>query len=166
MNSEDDCLAKTLESIRKADEYCSKELECPYPEVLAFINKHSHSGTACRLAKFALSLYDAQQCFSLAECAAANDYNVNELMSRCVDYYLRKGETEDLRILGRAVIVRYRMPENAEVGGIFEVTGFFKKRLTRTEKRLAKLVQNTTEHASKEAYEERQEELRLKRKGG
>lgn len=88
--------------------------ETPYDALYAFTQRHSDSGTAYRIAKLILSLYDYDNGFSVAECLASTDSDIQRLMVLSVAYYAGKGEDEALRRVGKAIYNQY--PGTAALG--------------------------------------------------
>ena len=68
----------------------------PYQEAIDWIEQHRGSGSAGRLARLILSLWNSEACFSFRECIDSLDDARTSIAVRCVEKFAREGETDEL----------------------------------------------------------------------
>lgn len=90
----------------------------PYDAIFRFLKMHAFTGTARRMAKFILALYDPANGFSVRECLDGSDSECTRLMVIAVAYYAVKGDDADLRRIGRKVYDMF--PDVAALGKAIE----------------------------------------------
>ena len=72
----------------------------PYDEAVGWIDRHPTTGSATRLAKLLLSLWNADVKFSFRECVDSLDETRTDLAVRMVAHFARHGEDADLQAAG------------------------------------------------------------------
>lgn len=87
----------------KLDEFVS-----PYKGALAHIERHPGTGSAHRLAKLLLSLWNGEDCgFSFRECIEGLDDTRLHIALGCVTYFAQHGEDAELVDIGHLVHALY-----------------------------------------------------------
>lgn len=80
----------------------------PYQGALAHIEKHPGTGSAQRLAKLLLSLWNGEDCgFSFRECIEGLDDERLHIALGCVTWFAQHGEDEELCAVGDRVYGLY-----------------------------------------------------------
>lgn len=72
----------------------------PYHEALEWIEEHRGAGSASRLARLILSLWNSEACFSFRECIDSLDAARTDIAIRCVTKFATEGETDELVRVG------------------------------------------------------------------
>ena len=79
----------------------------PYQDALNWIQRHPTTGSATALAKMVLSLWNADCCFSFAECVRSLDAERTALAVRMCQHYGEHGEDPELVRIGHVVCTEY-----------------------------------------------------------
>lgn len=79
----------------------------PYAEALHWIEAHPTTGSADKLAKLILSLWNQECAFSFRECIAGLDADRTALALRVVAHFVQVGEDEELVAIGHTVCDLY-----------------------------------------------------------
>lgn len=80
----------------------------PYERALAHITQHPGTGSATRLVKLLLSLWNGTDCgFSVRECIEGLDLVRQRIALNCVAHFARYGEDEELVHIGHLLYKRY-----------------------------------------------------------
>lgn len=87
----------------------------PYERALAHVEQHPGTGSAQRLAKLLLSLWNGEDCgFSFRECIEGLDADRMAIALDCVKWFAQHGETAELVDVGDRVYSLY--PRTWELG--------------------------------------------------